>query len=1102
MARTSQQHDILRAWQRIEFFHPYTLEHKESFLRISLEKLIKYGDILLPWHSEELCQQQQIPLKSNFTLHIGIFDKSIANEISREILGDNHDEECEQRLNQEGMTCFAKVQLNNEGVPALDKLSVSSLPWALGHLKNERFQKLESKIFATDCRQLADTLSMFRNTLKPAQKEGPGVLRSSDIITLLLTHLVEWADFRPEWQYAIQIEWFESNATREKSQQDELDEDEAEKIFSLPILNSFYFEDLESTIEELRHNKGKALNSYLSQGINRKPDLYSKGGLASIIDKLHPSRMPQGRWPSEPNHTMSLMQQFTINTAVEELVDGGLLSVNGPPGTGKTTLLRDLVAHNVVERAKVLAKYDNAEDTLDQQGFIIPELTGYEMIIASSNNSAVENISKELPQKNSLAKNFQNFEYICATANQVAAEYLPKSKRKKYKSLSGNEKEFNIFRPLDDDKLCWGLVSAALGKKHNRENFSQRLLFDEHFLRNTLSESQRSDKDNFLSLWRWKACQHKLSFADSKKHFVNALRKVEEEQRLLETYCKLLDEKPDNTYTELSFELEKKTIQRENDLNKINELELERDIISKKIDHTNRQLKLIKSEAPGFLSRLFNRKKTNSYKDLTNKTKQQLVELTKHLIEKMQHVADSNIELIKNQTAIRDIEFRLNEIKKQKATSEQKLKDLQNRFHNIAIPNHNLSIDDANLQRTAFWQNEEINRLRSELFLTAMSLHEAWLYEAMEIKRFKSFIFTLNKFLSAPQHHPTPLRCWQTLCMFVPVLSTTFASIGRMLTGVKSEEIGWLMIDEAGQASPQQAVGAIFRAKRVLVVGDPLQIEPVFTASPSLVKRLCEDVLQERADDWNPAKLSVQQLADRINHWGCELEVMNKNIWIGIPLWVHRRCIEPMFSIANKLAYNNRMIHGLDAAKIRSQFVNGNLDNHWLVANGGQGERQYRDSHGQSLLILLDRLLYENVPLESIFVITPFKAVKSEVSKLIAQRPLQIWQQSSPLIKEKSIKQWQKNCIGTVHTFQGKENDIVIFILGCDEENNGGAKWASSKPNLLNVAVTRAKKNIFFIGDPNVWSALPGFNSVTYTLKELQPNDIAMLSDREHFLEL
>ena len=124
-----------------------------------------------------------------------------------------------------------------------------------------------------------------------------------------------------------------------------------------------------------------------------------------------------------------------------------------------------------------------------------------------------------------------------------------------------------------------------------------------------------------------------------------------------------------------------------------------------------------------------------------------------------------------------------------------------------------------------------------------------------------------------------------------------------------------VMIDEAGQASPQQAVGAIWRAKRVLVVGDPLQIEPVFTTSPSLVRHLCQDLLHEHAEKWNPEKLSVQQVADRVNHWGCKLEMMNNNIWIGIPLWVHRRCIEPMFSIANKLAYNNRMITGLIQTK-------------------------------------------------------------------------------------------------------------------------------------------------------------------------------------------
>ncbi len=36
MAGTYLQHHILRAWQRIEFFQPYTLEVEDKSLRISL----------------------------------------------------------------------------------------------------------------------------------------------------------------------------------------------------------------------------------------------------------------------------------------------------------------------------------------------------------------------------------------------------------------------------------------------------------------------------------------------------------------------------------------------------------------------------------------------------------------------------------------------------------------------------------------------------------------------------------------------------------------------------------------------------------------------------------------------------------------------------------------------------------------------------------------------------------------------------------------------------------------------------------------------------------------------------------------------------------
>jgi len=1084
--------EILRAWQRIEFFQPYKLEKKENSLLIPLNKLISYGDELLPWHSEQLRQQYEIPSKASFTVHIGIFENNIAGAISSQIFGQldtNEAEECEQRLNQEGSTCFAKVLLNAEGSPAIQTLSVSSLPWALGHLEKQRFEKLQSAVFEDDCRYLADELDNFNATLKPVRENGPGVLRASDLLTLLMTHLVTWADFTPDWQYALQIDWFGGNGT--DSQTAQADESEAEeelseseKSLALPILNSFFFEDIENVIIALQNTPCNTLNAYLSQGTKRKPDLYTQSGLPSIIEKLHPAKMPLGRWPSEPKYPMSLMQQFAINTAIDELAQGGILSVNGPPGTGKTTLLRDLIAHNIVERATVLSGFNNVEDTLDDDGFIVPELTGFEMIVASSNNAAVENISKELPQIKSLAEEFHSLDYLAPTANQIAAKARPKSEIKRGKNGDGKERDYHLFAPLKPEKQCWGLISAALGKKANRERFAQRLRTDEHFLRNTPAETSRPDNENFLSLWRWKACHQPASFSVAKKHFIDCLKQTEALKNQLITYAELRSKKPDTAVQHLQERLTKAEALHNALSEKLQHAELEKEISEKQVQHAMQQQKIAETDAPGLFSRFFNRQKVHDYQQSLKKVQHALLTLSAELTQKTRTVASQRKQLDESALKKRDLLESIKAIEKQQAEDKQHLSALEKQFADIALPDQECLINDPDLQRTAFWQNAQINRQRSALFNAAMELHQAWLYEAMGIRRFRNILLKLGDFLSKPQLDAAPLRQWQTLSMFVPVLSTTFASVGRMLSGVKGEELGWLMIDEAGQASPQQAVGAIWRAKRVLVVGDPLQIEPVFTTSPPLVKRLCEDILHKHAEAWNPGMLSVQQVADRINHWGCELEVMNNLIWIGIPLWVHRRCIEPMFSLANKMAYNNRMIHGFDADKICSQPVNGTLENQWLVSRGGVGEKQYRESHGQDLLILLDRLLAENVILQSIYIITPFKAVKSALLERLEQRKLTVWKQHCPLLTRKELNEWQQNCVGTVHTFQGKENDIVIFVLGCDEQDNGGAKWASSKPNLLNVALTRAKKHFFVIGDPVVWQTLPGFESVSKALPE------------------
>ena len=307
-----------------------------------------------------------------------------------------------------------------------------------------------------------------------------------------------------------------------------------------------------------------------------------------------------------------------------------------------------------------------------------------------------------------------------------------------------------------------------------------------------------------------------------------------------------------------------------------------------------------------------------------------------------------------------------------------------------------------------------------------------------------------------------------SLMIAVPVISSTFAAVERFLINCKSESsLGTIIIDEAGQASPHMLVGALFRAQKAVVVGDPKQIEPVQTVQDLFV----EKIGGEGIGKYRSKEISVQSLADAQNPFaGIIKNLDGSESWVGCPLVIHRRCKNPMFTVANELSYGGFMINKTMEPK---ESIEPCKESCWITYDTSNiestiGKDRYIQLQGQIAFELIQKLRARNVEFKDIFIITPFTSVAYGFKKYMESLSNDIvnW------TKEDNKKDWLDDNIGTVHTFQGKEAKVVIYMLGCqsDDSANGAIKWVNA--NNVNVAFTRAREYIYVIGDAVKWAEL------------------------------
>ncbi|MET0550748.1 MAG: AAA domain-containing protein [Xanthomonas sp.] len=1101
---------VLQHWHALEFFIPFALDQRLGDLE-DWQWCYLTRDALESANGQH-CLHIDPPADKEvqgFDLYLGVFDASAILDMMRDCLppaaGDGMtDEEEQQRAQLEGTTCFAKLRLSPQGQLQLDRISISTVPWAIGQVRSSGLRSLSHAAFEAAKQRL---LGLFGDFMAHRGDRADAPLGAEDILRLHRM-LCEWAGFMPDpaapmavlearvrdsaaaadaaaeagtatgaqdaseaTLSATETSTGEANADVEADDT----EDEVAADTEIDILNSFFLVDLEHAITSVQAGTiPEPLRRYLIPLPKQdRVDLYTDAGRGELLRALHPRHLNAGHWLSDPEHAMSLMQQFAINTALSELETGGLFSVNGPPGTGKTTLLRDVFADILVRRARVLAglpdagaafvgtkrkvAFDGDEKPSYLQQLIEP-LLGHEMVVASYNNAAIENISVALPKRRELSPPWRDtVRYLQPVAHNLAIN-------------AG--KRFNVSP--EGDEMPWGLISCALGNSRNRKRFRERFAFS------SLKTSSEEVPRNF---WEWRKQAPALSFPEAAASFREADQAA---ATALSLRCAYADSQARSQQRGLQLESlhrasgqARQAVEQAEQDHSTAQMALAR--LELESAHLRERERLIRKTRPSWSQWLFEfraalRRWRSAEVDLKANADQQL--------QNFKALEAKRLEMAAAQQAIASARARLDlcrvaeaEVQREHEADLRQLRELAQAMPIPSLPDTPQQLETDIFQINGIWHDPELAQLRSNLFAAAMALHEAWLHAVTQSHGFGSNVVAVTKWLQnkRPQHADDYLPIVRSLFMIVPIVSTTFASFANQFRGIGPDAIGWLFIDEAGQAVPQAAVGALWRARRAVVVGDPLQIEPVFTLPIHLIAALGALSDATRDETYAPHRTSVQRLADQANRYGTLATTGDEPLWIGSPLRVHRRCIEPMFGIANRIAYAGKMVYGMpdrhapDAPPLPVASC-------WLDIPGNTERRQVVPEQIKFVAELIVRLYRRDGALPRLYVISPFKAVRQALHDALRG---DVWDAmgNGPRPQARPLSDWLRASVGTVHTFQGKEQDTVLMVLGADRQHLGSAVWASSKPNLLNVALTRAKRRCYLIGDFDVWSTLQYFDA-------------------------